>query len=149
MEKLHTSIVINVPREKAWNTMLDDASYREWTKLFHPGSYYKGVLAQGEKILFLGPTEEGKEGGMVSRVAEIRPHEFISFEHLGIVKDGVEDTESEEAKKWSPAFENYTFKEVEGGTEVIVDMDIESEYKAQFEEMWSGALKALKELAEK
>ena len=61
MEKLHTSIVINAPREKVWNTMLDDASYREWTQLFHAGSYYKGVLAQGEKILFLGPDEEGGE----------------------------------------------------------------------------------------
>jgi uncharacterized protein YndB with AHSA1/START domain len=148
MEKIHTSIVIQATREKVWDTMLSDASYRKWTHAFHPGSYYKGILAQGEKILFLGP-DEGGEMGMVSRVAEMRPHEFISFEHLGIVKNGVEDTESEEAKKWSPAFENYTLREIEGGTEVIVDQDIESAYKAQFEEMWQRALLLLKELAEK
>ena len=148
MEKLHTSIVISAPREKVWDTMLSDASYRQWTVAFHEGSYYKGTLAQGEKILFLGP-DEGGEMGMVSRVAEFRPHEFISFEHLGIVKNGVEDTESEEAKKWAPAFENYTFKEVEGGTEVIIDQDIESNYKAEFEGMWQRALAVLKELAEK
>ncbi len=148
MEKIHISIVINAPREKVWDIMLSDASYRKWTSAFHPGSYYKGKLAQGEKILFLGP-DEGGETGMVSRVAEIRPHEFISFEHLGIVKKGVEDTESEEAKKWSPAFENYTFKETESGTEVIIDQDIQSDYKVQFEEMWQHALLLLKELAEK
>lgn len=148
MEKIHTSITISAPREKVWDTMLNDRSYREWTSAFHPGSYYKGVLSQGEKILFLGPDEEG-EAGMVSRVVEIRPYEFISFEHLGIVRNGVEDTESEEAKKWSPAFENYTFTEVDGGTEVIIDQDIEPTYKAEFEAMWQRALTLLKELAEK
>lgn len=148
MEKIHTSITINAPREKVWNTMLGDTTYRQWTSAFHPGSYYKGTLAKGEKILFLGP-DEGGEMGMVSRVAEIRPHEFISFEHLGMVKNGVEDTESEEAKKWAPAFENYTFKEVEGGTEVVIDQDMDPSYKAQFEEMWARALILLKELAEK
>lgn len=148
MEKLHISFLIDAPREKVWNTMLNEDTYRQWTSAFHPGSYYKGILAQGEKILFLGPSEDG-EGGMVSRVAEIRPYEFISFEHLGIVKNGVEDTESDEAKKWSPAFENYTFKDVEGGTELIIDQDIGPDEKEQFQEMWQRALVLLKELTEK
>lgn len=148
MEKLHLSIQINASPEKVWDTMLNNESYRKWTTAFHPGSYYKGTLAQGEKILFLGPDEEGKEMGMVSRVAEIKPHEFISFEHIGIVKNGVEDTESEEAKKWSPSFENYTFKETEHGTELIIDQDIQSNYKADFEDMWRRALETLKGLAE-
>ncbi len=148
MEKLHISFLIDAPREKVWSTMLNEDTYRQWTTAFHPGSYYKGTLAQGEKILFLGPSEDG-EGGMVSRVADIRPYEFISFEHLGIVKSGVEDTESDEAKKWSPAFENYTFKDVEGGTELIIDQDIGPDEKEQFQEMWQRALALLKELAEK
>lgn len=148
MEKIHTSVIIRASREKVWDTMLTDASYRKWTSAFHPGSYYKGTLAQGEKILFLGPNEGG-EMGMVSRVAEIRPYEFVSFEHLGIVRNGVEDIESEEAKKWSPAFENYTFTDKDGGTEVVIDQDIESSYKTEFEEMWRRALTLLKDLAEK
>ncbi len=147
MEKIHTSIVINAPREKVWNTMLEDATYRQWTSAFHPGSYYKGTLAKGEKILFLGPDAEG-EMGMVSRVADIRPFEFISFEHLGIVKNGVEDTESPEATLWGSAFENYTFKDVDGGTEVVIDQDIISQYKDEFEKMWASALGLLKQLAE-
>jgi uncharacterized protein YndB with AHSA1/START domain len=148
MEKLHISFLIHAPREKVWNTMLNEDTYRQWTTAFHPGSYYKGTLAQGEKILFLGPSDDG-EMGMVSRVADIRPYEFVSFEHLGIVKNGVEDTESDEAKKWSPAFENYTFTDVDGGTEVLIDQDISSDEKEQFQEMWHRALVLLKELAEK
>lgn len=150
MEKLHFSIIINAPKEKVWHTMLDDKPYREWTKAFSPGGYYRGDWTQGSKILFLGPDPEtGKEAGMVSRIAENKPYEFISIEHLGIVKEGIEDTTSEEARKWSPAFENYTFREKDGGTEVLVDMDIAEEQKEEFSNMWSKALEKLKELAEK
>jgi hypothetical protein len=148
MQKLHTSIFINAPREKVWETMLGDASYREWTKAFHEGSYYKGNWEEGSKILFIGPGEDG-EGGMVSRIKENRKPEFISIEHLGIYKNGVEDTTSDEAKKWAPAFENYTFAEKDGGTELSINQDIEEEYKTQFEEMWGKALESLKALAEK
>jgi hypothetical protein len=47
------------------------------------------------------------------------------------------------------AHENYTFKESDGSTEVLVDMDSNGEYKALFEEAWPKALLKLKELSEK
>lgn len=100
-------------------------------------------------MLFLGPDPStGKEGGMVSRIAEIRPHEFVSIQHLGIVADGIEDTTSEMAKKWAPAFENYTFLDVDGGTEVLVDMDVEDEYAEMFRGMWADGLTRIKQIAE-
>ncbi len=151
MQKIHFSIQISAPKEKVWHTMLDLPTYKEWTKPFNPGgSYYKGDWSKGSKILFIGPDPEtGKEGGMVSRVADNRPYEFLSIEHVGIISDGKEDTTSEEVKKWTPAFENYTFVEKNVGTEVLVDMDINDEYKAMFEDMWPKSLKLLKALAER
>ena len=149
MQKLNFSIFINATQEKVWNTMLSDITYRKWTTPFHPGSYFKGEWSKGSKILFIGPdAESGNEMGMVSRIAENRLHEFISIEHLGIYDNGVEDTESEVAKQWVPAFENYFLSEKDGGTEVRVDVDISEEYKETFEEMWPKALQILKELAE-
>ena len=149
MQKLHFSITINAPKEKVWNTMLEDQTYREWTTAFNPGSYYKGDWSKGSKMLFLGPNpENGEEGGMVSRIAENKPYEFISIEHLGIVKNGIEDTTSEEAKKWTPAFENYTFEEVNGTTRLLVDTDSEESYAEMFNNMWPEALQKLKALAE-
>ncbi len=149
MQKLHTSIFINAPVERVWDVMLADATYRDWTSAFHPGSYYKGSWEEGSKILFIGPDEkDGSEGGMVSRIKENRLHEFISIEHLGIYKNGIEDTDSEEARKWSPAFENYTFTAKDGGTELSIDMDIEDDYKQMFEDMWVKALEKLKDLTE-
>ncbi|MEK7463924.1 MAG: SRPBCC domain-containing protein [Patescibacteria group bacterium] len=150
MQKIHFSIQINAPKEKVWDTMLGDATYREWTTPFHEGSYYKGDWSEGSKMLFLGPDEASKkDGGMVSRIKKNRKYEFISIEHLGMVMGGVVDTTSDEVKKWTPAFENYTFTEKDGGTEISVEIDINEEYKAMFEDMWPKALRVLKEVAER
>lgn len=148
MEKLHFNIEINSPKEKVWHTMLDDKTYRQWTEPFHPGSFYKGDWSKGSKMLFLGPGDKG-DMGMVSRIKENDPYKFISIEHLGVFSNGVEDTSSEDVKKWAGAFENYTFKEKNGGTEVLVDLDINDDYKDMFNEMWPKALKKLQEIAEK
>jgi len=149
MQKIHFSIQINAPVEKVWDTMLTDETYRQWTEAFGPGSYFKGNWEEGTEIQFLNTEDDGTTMGMHSRIAENRKHEFVSIEHLGIVKDGVVDTASEEATKWAPSFENYTFKEVDGGTEVSVDQDMQEEYKEMFEVMWPKALQTLKELSEK
>ncbi|OGK11478.1 ATPase [Candidatus Roizmanbacteria bacterium RIFCSPLOWO2_01_FULL_37_12] len=157
MQKLHFSIQINTPKEKVWHMMLDDKPYREWTTAFSPGSYYKGDWKKGSKILFLGPDPKtGEESGMVSRIAENKPYEYISIEHLGLFQNGVEDITSEEAKKWAPAFENYTFKDKDlsagsgqAVTEVLVDMDSTDEMAEEFKKMWPEALKKLKKIAER
>ena len=86
---------------------------------------------------------------MVSRVAEHKPYEFISIEHLGIVYNGVEDTTSDEARKWAPAYENYSFKEKDGAIEVLVDMDVDEKEVEIFNKTWPEALQKLKEIAEK
>ena len=148
MERLTFKTTINAPVAKVWNTMLNDETYRQWTSAFHEGSYYKGVWSAGSKMLFLGPNDDGSEGGMVSMVKENRLHEYISLQHIGLVGNGIEDTTSEEARKWSPAFENYTFVEKDGVTELTVELDTLLEYKEMFENMWLKALEKLKEIAE-
>lgn len=147
MEKLNFSIIINAPKEKVWSTMLNDDTYRKWTEAFGTGSHYKGDWHKGSKILFLAPGEKG-EMGMVSRIKENRQYEYISIEHIGLVQGGKEDTSSEAVKAWAGALENYTFKEKDGATELLVDMDSNEEYKEMFQDMWPKALQKLKELAE-
>ena len=149
MDKLNFSIIINASKEKVWNTMLEDKTYRQWTEAFSPGSHYVGNWNKGSKILFLGPNEKGIMGGMVSRIKENKKYEYISIEHLGVVQDGKEDTTSDVVKQWAGSLENYTFKDLKGKTELLVDMDINDEYKEMFEGMWPNALQKLKELAEK
>ena len=85
---------------------------------------------------------------MVSRIAENRPNEYMSIEHLGEVKDGVEDTSSDRVKAWAGAHENYTLKKVNGKTELSIDMDITEEFKEMFSQMWPKALDNVKKLSE-
>jgi hypothetical protein len=149
MNKLNFPIIINASKEKVWNTMLEDKTYREWTEAFSPGSHYVGSWNKGSKIIFLGPNENGIMGGMVSRIKENKQYEFISIEHIGVVQDGEEDTTSDAVKAWAGSLENYTFKDFNGKTELLVDMDINDDFKEMFEDMWPKALNKLKELAEK
>lgn len=148
METLNFSVKINAPKKRVWNAMLGEDTYSEWTDVFAPGSHYKGSWKKGSKIVFLAPDDSGKMGGMVSRIKENKKYDFISIEHLGVVQDGEEDTSSEMVKDWAGALENYTFKEENGKTEVLVAMDTLEEYKEMFLETWPMALAKLKQIAE-
>ncbi len=150
MEKIHLSKLINEPREKVWDTMLNDKTYREWTSVFDPSSRYEGEWREGASMRFLGGSSEEKGvSGMVSRIKDCRKPEYVAIEHLGILNNGVEDYTSEEVKKWAPSMECYTFNELGNSTEVVVDMDIQPEFKEQFEELWTKALEKLREVAER
>ena len=144
MEKINFKTVINAAPEKIWKVLWDDTTYRKWTSAFSEGSYAETDWKEGSKVLFL----DGKGQGMVSRIAENRPNEYMSIEHLGEVKDGVEDTSSDRVKAWAGAHENYTLKKVNGKTELSIDMDITEEFKEMFSQMWPKALDNVKKLSE-
>ena len=146
MKRHQFKIAIDAPREKVWEILWNDKSYREWTSVFSEGSRAETDWKKGSKILFLGGADNE---GMVSRVEENIPNEFMSIRHLGIIKNGVEDMNNEKAKEWAGATENYTLKTVNGKTELLVDMDITDEYLDHFQKTWPQALNKVKELAEK
>lgn len=149
MQKLRFATTINAPKVKVWKTMLEDATYRQWTSAFSEGSYMEGSWEKGSEIRFIGPDPEtGELGGMYARIHDNRPYEFVSIQHLGIIQNGQVDTTSDEVKKWAPAFENYTFTDRNGATELLVETDTNEEYAEMFQDMWPKALQKLKELAE-
>lgn len=144
METLNFSIKINAPRERVWNVLIGEKTYPEWTSVFAPGSQVKTDWKEGSKALFT----DGKGNGMVSTIAKNIPNEFLSIRHLGMVKDGVEELTGDEDNKWAGAMENYTLKKSDGGTELVIDMDTDTEYKEYFSKTWPKALDKVKELAE-
>jgi uncharacterized protein YndB with AHSA1/START domain len=148
MEKLRLTTAIKATQEKTWKTMLDDATYRQWTEPFTAGSHYIGDWTEGSEILFLGPGKHGEMSGMVARIKENRPFEYVAIEHLGLVDGGRRDTTSEAVKAWAGALETYTLRDTGDGTELVVEVDVNAEYRAMFEETWPKALAKLKALAE-
>lgn len=68
-----------------------------------------------------------------------------------VVKNGIEDTESEEVKSWAGAKENYRLSDEDGKTKLKVELDIDekNDFKDYFLKTFPVALEKVKELAEK
>lgn len=144
MKKIHFSTLISARPEAVWNAMLGPEGYREWTSEFAEGSYYEGSFDEGETIRFLTPDGQG----VVARIATSRPPAYVSIEHLGVIKDGIEDTTSEAVRAWAPAHESYALREVDGATEVSIEMDVTAEFEEYMNKTWPKALARLKDLCE-
>lgn len=145
MTDFHYSTHINAPRKKVWEVMLGEATYREWTSIFMPGSYFEGDWSEGSEMLFLGPGAEGEQdGGMKALVKENRAQEFISLEYSAEIRNGIE------VSMEGNGFENYTLQDKDGGTELFVDLlNLPDSYADMFNDGWPKALEKIKELAEK
>lgn len=148
MKKLNYSIAIHAKAEKVFTTMLNKPTYEKWTAAFNPGSTYEGGWNKGDKIYFIGFGEDGKKGGMVSRIAENIPNQFIAIQHYGILDGDTEITEGPLVDSWRDALENYTFSETNGVTTVLVETDMNEDYVDYFNDTWPKALKILKGLCE-
>lgn len=129
MKRKEFKINIEAAKEKVWSVLWNDETYRQWTAPFMPGSRAESDWEEGSKVRFLGPNGNG----MFSKIEKSSPYDFMSIVHMGVVIEGVEDTESEEAKKWNGAIENYTLTSVGGKTELLVETDIVEAYLKAFE----------------
>jgi len=142
MHRLVFSATIRAPKDEVWRALFADETYRQWTSVFAEGSYADTDWKVGSKALFLTPGGDG----MVSRIAVHRPNEFLSIQHLGTVKGGVEDTGND--KGWAGALENYTLQEEGDYSKLTVEMDTTEEYRTYMEETWPKALSKLTEIVE-
>ena len=145
MEKLRFTIDINAPREKVWSSLWEDANYRIWTSAFSEGCYAESDWKEGSKILFLGPNGTG----MYSMIEKKTENEFMSFKHLGEVKDFKELPNDDVSKSWNGSHENYTLTATGSGTHLVVELDVVTDFIDYFNDTFPKALKKLKEIAEK
>ncbi len=148
MERLNFKMNIKAPKEKVWKTMLGMDTYKQWTAVFMPGSYYLGDWGEGNKIVFLAPDENDDLSGMVGKIKKNKPNEYVSIEYEGTLEEGEVDVPRKEADEWTGAQEAYTFKEKDGITEVLVEVDAVDGYVDFMKETWPQALEKLKELVE-
>lgn len=147
-EKIKFEILINASPEKVYSTMINEKDYNDWTAEFNPSSHFVGSWEKGAKILFIGTDEKGNKGGMVSRIKENIPNEFISIEHIGLLYGDKEITSGPEVEEWAGGLENYTFINQNGTTALIVETITNDEYKDYFNETWPKALAKLKFICE-
>lgn len=147
--QLHYEISIHAHSQKVYNLMLAEKTYSEWTKVFNPTSRFVGSWEKGSKIIFLGTGENGQTGGMISRIDENIPAQFVSIKHVGIIDGETEITSGPEVEEWAGMTENYTFTPTDSGTLLSVDMGSTDEYEDYFNETYPQALLILKDICEK
>lgn len=151
MQKLEFKKKINTTAQKVYETMLglkDKSTYEHWTSAFNPTSTYEGSWEIGSKIYFVGVDENGKKGGMVSKIEDNQQSKFVSIQHYGFLDGENEVTTGEQVEKWAGGHENYTFEEMNGVTTVIVEIDVIEEYLDYFKNTYPNALDKLKEICE-
>lgn len=145
---LHFEMLIDAPVTTVYQKMLDKKDFEVWTAAFNPTSRYEGSWKKGEKILFLGTDEQGNFGGMIGRIEENIPNQFVSIAYYGIVQGDEEITSGPELEGWAGTHENYSFKLVNGKTLLAVDLETNREFVNYFEETYPKALAKLKEICE-
>jgi hypothetical protein len=145
MKSLFFTIDINASKEIVWNVLWDDTTYRQWTSVFSEGSYCISDWKQGDKIIFLN----ADKNGMFSVIEKKHTPEFMSFKHIGVVKNGEEQPLDAEAQKWTGATENYTLSDSGDGTQLTVEITVTDDFTAYFNESFPKALQKVKDLAEK
>jgi hypothetical protein len=151
MIKLQFNVSINAPRSIVYDLMLgitDKSTYEQWTSMFNPTSTYEGGWGKDDKILFVGVDEKGEKGGMVSRIAENIPNQFVSIQHYGLLKADKEITEGPDVEKWANGLENYSFGENNGATTVTVELDTAEDFSDYINQAYPKALTKLKEICE-
>ena len=152
MNKLQYTIKINAPAKIIYDLMLGISSkttYEKWTAMFNPTSTYEGNWNKGSKMLFVGFDEKGNKGGMVSEIAENITNKYISIHHFGLVQANKEITSGPEVEKWANGFENYTFQENSGVTEIVVELvGLTENLNEYMNDSWPKALNKLKEVCE-
>ena len=151
MKKLTYQIEIKSPSTIVFDKMLgltDIKSYESWTAPFNPTSTYEGDWKKGSKILLVGSDKDGNKAGMVARILENIPNQFISIQHYGMLENGEEITSGPKVESWAGNLENYKFEDIEEGCLVTIEIDAGEGSESYMDKLYPKALEKLKEICE-
>ena len=143
MNELEFQIEIQASKEKVWQTLWRDDSFRQWAGLIDPGTYMIGVMKKGCELQFIS-SENGY--GVTSLVEEMTVNEYLRLRHKA---DTQKSGEKSRENEWTGGSERYSLGETEEKTTLVVILDVPQEMEAYFKAAYPKALKRVKELAEK
>lgn len=137
------SIEIKAPREKVWNTLWEDKTFRDWANIIDEGMYMVGEMREGNEVQFISSVSGY---GVTSLIEKLARNEFVSFRQMADTKDS---GEREREKEWTGRTESYSLAENDGVTTLMVDIDVPPGQEETFSVRFPKALERVKILAEK
>ncbi len=144
MTTLEFKIEINAPKEKVWDILWNDATYKQWTSVFCEGNYVVSDWKEGSKIQFLSPIGDGLNSIIYKKI----DYEYMAFKHLNEIKKFKEMPADDTTKEWSGTMETYRLTEKNGQTVLKAKMDSVEKYIDYFNTTFPKALDLVKKLSE-
>ena len=142
MKEMQFSVEINASKQKVWDTLWQDETFRQWAGIIDPGTYMTGEMKEGSELEFIS-SENGY--GVTSLVEKITPGEFLLLRHHADTQD---TGKRERAKEWTGGKENYSLIEKDGTTTLTTTFDVPPNLIEYFRVSYPRALQRVKELAE-
>lgn len=142
MNKMQFQVEINAPKEKVWNTLWQDETFKQWAGIIDPGTYMTGVLKEGNEVQFIS-AENGY--GITSLVEKLTPNEFLLLKHSA---DTQGSGKEEREKEWTGGKESYHLAEKDSVTTLTTAFDVPPEMEEYFKVHYPKALEQVKSLAE-
>lgn len=143
MKEMQFTVEIGTSREKVWQTLWQDETFREWSGLIDPGTYMEGELREGGTVQFISAANGY---GVTSLVEKLVPTEYLLLKHQA---DTQEHGTAERKDEWTGGSESYTLREQDGATTLTLTCDVPNEMEKYFQKAYPNALNKIKELAEK
>ena len=137
------SIEIHATRDRVWDTLWNDETFRQWAGLIDPGTYMTGKLDVDNKIQFIS-AENGY--GVTSLVEQVVANELLVLRHSADTQD---NGENDREPQWTGGSEQYSLEEKEGVTLLTVEFDVPIELEKEFNANYPKALDKVKELSER
>lgn len=142
MKQMQFTVEINAPKDKVWDTLWQDKTFREWASIVDPETYMMGELKEGNEVQFLS-AENGY--GVTSLVKKLVPGEYLLLLHEADTQDTGARTRQ---KQWTGGEESYALEEKDGITTVTTAFDVPEELEDYFNDAYPKALQRVKVLAE-
>lgn len=142
MNEMQFTIEIHTAKEKVWDTLWQDETFRQWAGLIDPGTYMRGELKEGSEVEFIS-AENGY--GVTSLVEKLVPNEYLLLRHRA---DTQASGEQERKDEWTGGAESYALSEKDGTITVTAKFDVPPELEKYFAENDPKALNRVKDLAE-
>lgn len=143
---LNFKVTINTSVETVWHKMLDLESYKIWTAVFEPGSFYEGSWDLGNEISF----KSGRPGGLTGTITKNEYLKVVEIAYEGMFNDqNLVDDSTEEARAMKGLIERYSFSTInENQTQLDVYVESLESFSDFMNEQWPLALEKLKEICE-
>ncbi len=142
MKEMEFTIEINATKEKVWDTLWQDETFRQWAGIIDPGTHMVGDLREGNEIQHIS----GNGYGVTSLVEKLIPNEFLLLKHSA---DTQEEGKRERKKQWTGGKESYLLTEKDDVTTLTLASDVPSELEEYFKDTYPKALERIKILAER